>query len=196
MMCFEKILGVIVEHLIEYLRLHEGAYTPQCFLLLRVIMLKVDEVTINDFWARLWPHILTKLMPIFTNTEIAILHKWEALKLIDFLHVIQNEDFHRHLWIFTYNGADLANAGRYQHVPVIPRVFQLLGDISHTRTWLPSELGKTGVRVEAMEAVDTEAELIAVARDFFFQVIRGLFQSGEIDYHTLRHAIEQDLRLL
>ena len=195
-MCFEKTLGVIVEHLIEYLRLHEGAYTPQCFLLLRVVMLKVNEVTINDYWARLWPHILTKLMPIFTNTEIAILHKWEALKLIDFLHVIQNEDFHRHLWIFTYNGADLANAGRYQHVPVIPRVFQLIEDISHTQTWLSSELGRTGARVEATGAVDTETELISGARDFFFQVLRGLFQSGEIDFHTLKHAIEQDLRLL
>jgi len=198
-MCFEEALGVIVEHLIEYLRLHDGTYTPHCFLLLRVIMLKVDEGTINNYWTRLWPHILTELMQIFTNTEIAILHKWEALKLIDFLYVIQNEDFHRHLWIFTYNGADLANAGRYQHVPVIPREFKLVGDASHTRTWFPSEVLKASMRVETerpVQAPETETELIAGAKDFFFQVLRGLFQSGEIDFHALRHAIEQDLRLL
>lgn len=198
-MRFEKALGVIVEHLIEYLRLHDGAYTPHSFLLLRAIMLKVDECTINEYWTRLWPHILTKLMQIFTNAEIAILHKWEALKLLDFLYVIKNEDFHRHLWIFTYNGADLENAGRYQHVPVVPREFKLVEDASHTRTWFPSEVLKASMRVEMerpVQAPETETELIAGAKDFFFQVLRGLSQSGEIDFHALRHAVEQDLRLL
>ena len=198
-MTFESSLNLIVENLIEYLRLHEGAYTPHCFLLLRVLMLKVDENAINDFWTRLWPHILTELMQILTNEDIAVLHKWEAVKLLDFLYCIQNEDFHRHLWIFTYNGAELALAARYQHVPVIPREFNLLDDTNFVKSRLFTDYLRSFSRNDLDKSTlppETDRELASGAKDFFLQVLRGLTQLNEIDYHALRHAIVQDFKLL
>jgi hypothetical protein len=63
---FQACAQLLCEKLLEYMRTYEGELLPMVIFMLRIMMLKLSAPTISEMWPRIWPHVLTELLAIFS----------------------------------------------------------------------------------------------------------------------------------
>jgi hypothetical protein len=118
---YQQCIHLLSERLIELLRSYEGELISEVLLCLRVFFYNLSPPVISEMWPRLWPHLLTELIQIFEKKE-PISHMLAALKLLELLSAITNEEFHMYQWVFFFDYFNVEMNEEYNNEGFMPQV--------------------------------------------------------------------------
>jgi len=71
----------------------------------RILILRLSSVTLNELFRNIWPHLLTLLIQIFNhkNTNKSPNLVLAALKLIELMSIVGMEEFYGNQWVFLFD---------------------------------------------------------------------------------------------
>jgi len=192
---YQACMQLIVEKLIEFIRVDESLI-PGVFLGIRVLMLKLSPPAISEIWPRLWPHVLSELMQIVEKNE-NLTNCMAALKFLDLISTINNEEFHMYQWIFFLDAFtdidDREENKTNEFDPLVPRCFGKPENFDRFEDKFES-LGRVEKRklVVDVQEVKTQNELKSKAIRLSEEILRLSEVRCEPDMENIRNLLERD----
>ena len=113
----------LLEKIADVIKKPENVHAALLILLLfaiRILILKLSEITLNQLFIDIWPMILTLLMQTFSKQLVRVhIHNeitknpnylLAALKLVEMISLTNLGEFAHHQWIFItdYYGVDIS----------------------------------------------------------------------------------------
>ena len=95
---------LLSEKIKEFLRI-DPKLVPSIFFCIRCMLLRLSPIKISELWPGLWPHVLTELMKILEKADNPE-NFLASLKLLEFLSIINNEEFHMYEWVFFFESGN------------------------------------------------------------------------------------------
>lgn len=69
----------------------------------RILILRLSPLQLNELFRNMWPTLLSLLMQIFKNKQANINLVLAALKLVEMISLMRQDEFFLHQWIFIYD---------------------------------------------------------------------------------------------
>jgi hypothetical protein len=193
-------ITLICEKIIDYLRNSEGHLVPCVFLLLRVMLIRFSAEFLSDFWTKVWPHIMTELMNIFSDRK-SINQMLSGLKLLEELSLLNQRDFLLYQWIFFYDVFNVELTEGQQHSgywPLIPQIFtsQFSARVNYRVDGITTQIEKTprGL-VLTQTSVEDLDELELRARTLLQYMIYHNVERSIVDLAAIEQVIENEFVL-
>jgi hypothetical protein len=105
---YQDKLFILLEKMGEVIRNAESSHPSLLILILfciRILILRLSSVTLNDLFRNIWPILLTLLIQVFNkkNTQKNPNLILAALKLIELMSIVQLEEFYTNQWVFLFD---------------------------------------------------------------------------------------------
>ena len=184
---YQHVADDLTKKIIEELKVHEGALIPLIFLLCRVLIVKLEPPTLAEIWPRLWPHLFVDLVRIFSE-EVAPMHQLSAIKLLELLYLIGNEDFQFASWVFF--GTSQRPKVALEFTPCIEKLFQLPDQQSDLQEVRDSQK-------RPLEVAHTAAESTEELRESVHRLLAAVMQDSSTavvaDWDSVHQVLETDI---
>jgi Dopey, N-terminal len=104
---------MICEELIKFVKIEDPDIKQNVYQCTVVMLLRLSSEALNDLWPRLWPHLLTDIWQILTesikNPAYDNLYHKSIFIFIDILTILMNQDFQLYKWMFFYESIEAYN---------------------------------------------------------------------------------------
>ena len=204
---------VLTEQLIDFLKLYDTQLLLPVLFAFRVLLIKSSNAVLEEIWPRLWPHLYTELIPIFSVKnpgKVNLAHKLGALKVIELLSILGMEEFQLYQWMFFYDWMRLKlvpggeGEGNSSFVPLIVGNFLRdyrhewpLGTYTgmHAMTINTSTLSRDPTKRQLLitqQTVTEETELQVKAQALVQTVILSNAERCQPDWNSIHQVIKAD----
>lgn len=183
---YQNSTEIISKALIDYLK-SDRNLDPIVLFTVRVLLLKLSHTALSNIWHQLWPHLLTELMQMMQPDE-SIYLKSAAIKFLDLISAINNEEFLMYQWLFFY---DSMNSQVFNNAEEFPLVNRMAGN------FIPdSEIeNTTGIvkrKLVITERIETEGELQEKIKELCAEVVRTNSVRIVPDEDSINLVVEKD----
>jgi hypothetical protein len=164
------------------------------------MLIRFSAEFLSDFWTKVWPHIMTELMNIFSDRK-SINQMLSGLKLLEELSLLNQRDFLLYQWIFFYDVFNVELTEGQQHSgywPLIPQIFtsQFSARVNYRVDGITTQIEKTprGL-VLTQTSVEDLDELELRARTLLQYMIYHNVERSIVDLAAIEQVIENEFVL-
>ncbi|CAK55597.1 unnamed protein product (macronuclear) [Paramecium tetraurelia] len=124
---YTKKLDLLIEKISEVIK-SDSANPGLVMLILfcvRILILRLSPIQLNELFRNMWPTLLTLLISIFKNKQSNQNLVLAALKLVEMISFMQQDEFFLHQWIFIYDYFGIKiQENQGIGVPITPFLYQ------------------------------------------------------------------------
>jgi hypothetical protein len=154
------------------------------------MLIKLDVPTVSEIWPRLWPHLFVELVRIFSD-NVAAMHQLSAVKLLELLYLIGNEDFQFSSWVFFHTAPDTRPENETHFTPCVAKLFHASlkskTEVKEVRDSVPKGLIITSTAVDRLEDFQTPVQ------EMLASILSDSSTSISADRASINQVIETDV---
>ena len=186
---YQSTTEIISKTLIDYLK-SDRNLDPLVLFTVRVLLLKLSHTVLSNVWPQLWPHLLTELMQMMQmmQTEENLQLRYAALKFLDLISAINNEEFLMYQWLFFY---DSMNSTVFNNAEEFPLVNRMVGNFIPDKE-IENTTGIVKRKLVIKEKIETEADLQSSIIKLCREVVRSNSLRIVPDEDSIASVIEKD----